>query len=313
MDKALPSAQRLSESVIAVPPLARTDDGKLDRNENIKIVKHIRAGGVSHLLYGGNALFYHVRPSEYASLLSLLVDITDDQTSVVPSIGPAYGLMMDQVDVLADFDFPTAMVLPQRDIADFVGIATGIRHAAEKLGKPLVVYLKFNRWLPVDLIKRLEADGAISWIKYAVVLDDPLQDPYLRELLEVFPRERIISGIGEQPAIMHLRDFGVGGFTSGCVCVHPAASQKMLHAIHGKRFEEAEAIRRFFMPLEDLRNEINPIRVLHEAVGLAGIAQTGPLLPLVSPLDEASRQRIRTAIETMAANAANAKLNSALA
>ena len=87
----------------------------------------------------------------------------------------------------------------------------------------------------------------------------------------------------------------------------------MLHAIHGKRFEEAEAIRRFFMPLEDLRNEINPIRVLHEAVGLAGIAQTGPLLPLVSPLDEASRQRIRTAIETMAANAATAKLHSALA
>jgi dihydrodipicolinate synthase/N-acetylneuraminate lyase len=313
MDKALPSAQRLSESVIAVPPLARTDDGKLDRNENIKIVNHIRAGGVSHLLYGGNALFYHVRPSEYASLLSLLVEITDDQTSVVPSIGPSYGLMMDQVDVLADFEFPTAMVLPQRDIADYAGIATGIRHASEKLGKPLVVYLKFNRWLPVDLIKRLEADGAISWIKYAVVLDDPLKDPYLRELLDVFPAQRIVSGIGEQPAIAHLRDFGVGGFTSGCVCVHPAVSQKMLHAIHEKRFDEAEAIRKFFMPLENLRNEINPIRVLHEAVGLAGIAKTGPLLPLVSPLDDESRKRIGRALETMAASAGSGQLDSVVA
>jgi dihydrodipicolinate synthase/N-acetylneuraminate lyase len=310
MDKLLPSAQRLAQSVIAVPPLARTVDGKLDRAENVKIVEHIRAGGVSHLLYGGNALFYHVRPSEYASLLSMLVDITDDQTSVVPSIGPAYGLMMDQVDILADFDFPTAMVLPQRDIADYVGIANGIRLASEKLGRPLVVYLKFNRWLPVDLIKRLDADGAISWIKYAVVLDDPKQDPYLRELLDVFPAERIISGIGEQPAIVHLRDFGVRGFTSGCVCVHPAASQKMLQAIQAKQFEEAESIRKFFTPLEDLRNEINPIRVLHEAVSLAGIAQTGPLLPLVSGLDDAARSRIRAALAKMASEAAALNLSS---
>jgi dihydrodipicolinate synthase/N-acetylneuraminate lyase len=308
MDKALPSAKRLTQSVIAVPPLARTADGRLDRDQNVRIVNHIRSGGVSHLLYGGNALFYHIRPSEFAAALSMLVDITDDQTSVVPSIGPAFGVMMDQVDVLADFDFPTAMVLPQRDIADYNGIAQGIRLAAEKLGRPLVVYLKFNRWLPVDLIKRLEADGAISWIKYAVVLDDPAQDSYLRELLEVFPAERIISGIGEQPAIVHLRDFGVGGFTSGCVCVHPAPSQQMLHAIHGGRFDEAETIRRFFTPLEDLRNEINPIRVLHEAVELAGIAKTGPLLPLVSPLDAPSRERISAALQSMARDVSSLNL-----
>ncbi|HRQ90640.1 MAG TPA: dihydrodipicolinate synthase family protein, partial [Bacteroidia bacterium] len=35
-------------------------------------------------------------------------------------------------------------------------------------------------------------------------------------------------------------------------------------------------------PLEDLRNVINPVRVLHEAVRLAGIADTGPALPLLS-------------------------------
>jgi len=300
MDSTLPSASRLSESVIAVPPLARTTDGKLDRNENVKIVQHIRSGGVSHLLYGGNALFYHVRPSEFASLLSMLVDISDDKTSIVPSIGPAFGVMMDHIDVLADFNFPTVMVLPQRDITDPVGIASGIRVAAERLGRPLIVYLKFNRWLPVDLIKRLEADGAISWIKYAVVLDDPLKDDYLREVLEVFPAERIISGIGEQPAIIHLRDFGVGGFRSGCVCVQPQPSQQMLHAIQAGRWDEAEAIRRYFLPLENLRNEINPIRVLHEAVSIAGIAKTGPLLPLVSPLDEAARTRIAEAVATLA-------------
>jgi dihydrodipicolinate synthase/N-acetylneuraminate lyase len=301
MDTVLPTPKRLAESVIAVPPLARTASGKVDKDQNAKIVQHIRSGGVSHLLYGGNALFYHVRPSEYASLLSLLVDITDDQTSVVPSVGPAYGTMMDQVDILADYDFPTAMVLPQRDIADYVGIAQGIRNAAERLGKPLVVYLKFDRWLPVDLVKRLEADGAISWIKYAVVLDDPSKDDYLRELLDVFPASRVVSGIGEQPAIVHLRDFGITGFTSGCVCVHPGPSQQMLQAIQAGRWDEAEAIRKFFLPLENLRNEINPIRVLHEAVGVAGIASTGPLLPLVSALDESAKLRIAEAIKTMSA------------
>jgi len=299
MDNRLPDAKRLARSVIAVPPLARTTSGSLDKTENAKLIKHIRSGGVSHLLYGGNALIYHIRPSEYASLLSMLVEIADDETSVVPSVGPAYGVMMDQIDVLADFDFPTAMVLPQRDIADHVGIANGIRRASEKLGKPLVVYLKFNRWLPVDLIKRLEADGAISWIKYAVVLEDTSNDPYLRELLDVFPSERIVSGIGEQPAIIHLRDFGINGFTSGCVCVRPSESQQMLGAIKAGRYDEAESIRRYYLPLEDLRNEINPIRVLHEAVSIAGIAKTGPMLPLVSDLDEASRSRIAAAVKTM--------------
>jgi dihydrodipicolinate synthase/N-acetylneuraminate lyase len=302
MDKRLPDAARIRQSVIAVPPLAVDADGTVRREENAKIIRHITAGGISHLLYGGNALFYHIRPSRLAACLSMLSDLTDDHTSVVPSIGPAYGLMLDQVEVLADFEFPTAMVLPQRDIADDPGIASGIRHAAEKLGRPLVVYLKFDRWLKSETVRKLEADGVISWIKYAVVRADERNDDYLRELLDVFPAERMVSGIGEQPAIVHLRDFGLGGFTSGCVCVSPAKSQQMLRAIVAGRFDEAEAIRQYFRPLEDLRNGIHPIRVLHEAVELAGIAQTGPLLPLVSPLDEAARQQISAALATMQAD-----------
>lgn len=302
MDTRLPDAQRLRESVIAVPPLAVDAEGIAVRDENAKIIRHIVEGGVSHLLYGGNALFYHIRPSRYAAVLGLLSDLTDAGTSVVPSVGPAYGLMMDQIEVLADHDFPTAMVLPQRDIADEDGIASGIRHAAEKWGHPLVVYLKFDRWLSSRIVRSLEADGVISWVKYAVVRDDPADDRYLSELLEVFPAERMISGIGEQPAIEHVNGFGLGGFTSGCVCVHPAQSQRMLRAIQAGDLAEAEAIRRFFEPLEDLRNEINPIRVLHEAVGLAGLAETGPLLPLVSPLSDADRQRIAAALRTMSAD-----------
>ncbi len=73
-----------------------------------------------------------------------------------------------------------------------------------------------------------------------------------------------------------MRDFGVAGYTSGCVCVAPKLSMDMLRAIQAKDYAKAESIREIFRPLEDLRNGIQPIRVLHHAVAGAGIATTGP-------------------------------------
>ncbi len=289
----------LSESVFAVPPLARDADGKICAAENQKIIRFIEDGGVRSLLYGGNAVFYHIRLSEYAATLRMLAESAGDQTTVVPSIGPAYGLAVDQVDILREFDFPTVMVLPSRDIVDQQGIASGVRRLAERLGKPLVLYLKFDRWLDPKWVRSLEDDGVISWIKYAVVLDDPADDDYLRELIDVFPTERMVSGIGEQPAIVHLHDFGITGFTSGCVCVAPGRSMEMLRAIQAGDIETAESIRRWFLPLEDLRNAYSPIRVLHHAVAEAGIASTGPLPPMLSDLDADLVAKIREAVKTM--------------
>jgi dihydrodipicolinate synthase/N-acetylneuraminate lyase len=293
------SVTQLRDSVIAVPPLARDASLHVCPSENAKLIRFLEAGGIRSLLYGGNAVFYHIRMSEYASTLAMLADNTGDQTVVVPSIGPAYGLAIDQVDVLRDFAFPTVMLLPSRDVVDQEGIALGIRKLAERLGKPIVLYLKFDRWLDPNLIRSLDADGAVSWIKYAVVRDNPAQDDYLREVQAVFSSERIVSGIGEQPAIVHLRDFGVTSFTSGCVCVAPARSMQMLQAIQAGDDVTAEAIRQYFWPLEDLRNEINPIRVLHHAVAAAGIAQTGPIMPMLSELSATQIQRIQTAVAQM--------------
>jgi dihydrodipicolinate synthase/N-acetylneuraminate lyase len=289
----------LNESVFAVPPLARTASLELSAEENAKIIRFLESGGVRSILYGGNAVFYHVRLAEYASLLAMLADAAGAETTIVPSIGPAYGFAIDQLDVLRDFEFPTVMLLPSRDVVDQSGIASGVRQIAERLGKPIVLYLKFDRWLDPQLIKSLESDGVISWIKYAVVRDDPADDDYLRECLDVFPGGRIVSGIGEQPAITHLRDFGVTGFTSGCVCVAPDRSMQMLRAIQQGDFDTAESIRNWFRPLEDLRNEINPIRVLHHAVAAANIAETGPLPPLLSDLPADVVARISAAVETM--------------
>ena len=79
------------------------------------------------------------------------------------------------------------------------------------------------------------------------------------------------------------------------MCVAPKLTATMLSAIRAGDFATAEKIRLLCKPLEDLRNAINPVRVLHEAVRLAGIADTGPLLPLMSNLDEAEFPRVRDA------------------
>jgi dihydrodipicolinate synthase/N-acetylneuraminate lyase len=292
----------LPKSVIAVPPLARDPKGAVCAAENTKIIRHIESGGVRSLLYGGNAVFYHISLAEYDRTLGIVADAAGPDTVVVPSVGPAYGFAIDQVDVLRNHAFPTVMLLPSRDVVDAGGIATGVRRIAERLGKPIVLYLKFDRWLDPKLIAALDADGVISWIKYAVVLKNPAADDYLREVIDVFPKQRIVSGIGEQPAIVHLRDFGITGFTSGCVCVEPASSMKMLAAIQAGDFETAEKIRQYYLPLEDLRNEISPIRVLHRAVELAGIAQTGAMPPMLSDIGAEDRDRIAKAVKRMNAS-----------
>lgn len=279
------TAERLASSVIAVPPMARNAQGVLCRQNNAKIIRWIEAGGVTTLLYGGNAVFYHMRLSEYADALSIIAESAAPTSLMIPSVGPTYGIMMDQVEILKQFDFPTVMILPQKEIADEKGIATGIRKFAEAYGKPVVLYLKHDRWLSPSIVDKLVKDGLVSWIKYAVVLDQPLQDSYLREVLDVAPANIVVSGIGEQPAIIHMRDFGVGSYTSGCVCVAPKLSMDMLRAIHAKDYVQAESIREIFRPLEDLRNAIQPIRVLHHAVKAAGIADTGPMQPLLGELE----------------------------
>jgi 4-hydroxy-tetrahydrodipicolinate synthase len=83
--------------------------------------------------------------------------------------------------------------------------------------------------------------------------------------------------------------------------VAPKLSQAMLAAIRAKQWAEAERIRRLFEPLEDLRNAINPIRVLHEAVAAAGITATGPLQPLLDNVEEQHRPAIAAAARALLA------------
>lgn len=294
-------AQLLAKSVVAVPPLARNADLTLNRSENVAMVRHLESGGVSTLLYGGNANLYHTALSEYAELMQMLGEIVAADTHVIPSVGPAFGTMMDQAAILREFDFPTAMVLPQQGITTSAGVANGVRRFVEALGRPALLYIKHDGFLDIADVRRLFDDGLLSVIKYAIVRENPADDTYLRRLVDTVDPRCIMSGIGEQPAITHLGDFGLGGFTSGCVCMAPRLSMEMLRAIAAGDFDRAESIRATFQPLEDLRNAINPIRVLHAAVQLAGIADTGPSLPLLSDIEESDREAVEDAARLLLA------------
>lgn len=285
----------LANSVIAVPPMARDENLVFQREENEKIIRHIEAGGVSTLLYGGNANFYHIALSEYADVIGQLAELAAPETLVIPSAGPAWGLMMDQAEILRETDYPTVMVLPQQGLTTSEGVVTGLRRFAEKLGKPIVLYIKYDDFITVEGARQLVDDGIISWIKYAIVQPDPAVDPYLAELVEQVDPKLIVSGIGEQPVIEHLVDFGVNGFTAGCVCIRPELSEELREAVQNNDLVRAREIQAIFRPLEDLRNGINPVRVLHEAVRLAGIGDTGPALPLLSGITTEEEAKVKEA------------------
>lgn len=290
---------RLTRSVLAVPPLARSKDLALNESENTKLIRHIEAGGIRTLLYGGNANFYHIAPSEFEQVIGYLAQAAGPDTLVIPSVGPAYGLSMDQAKILRRHKFPTVMVLPHQGITTAEGVEEGIKRFVQAAGIPALLYIKHEGYIEPENVKRLADAGIISGIKYAIVRPDPAKDEYLRKLVQLVDPKIIVSGIGEQPAIVHLRDFHLAGFTSGCICVAPRLSGEMLAAIRAKDWAKAESIRQIFKPLEDLRNAINPIRVLHEAVRLAGIAETGPLIPLLSNLAESDHPSVQAAAKVL--------------
>ena len=203
--------------------------------------------------------------------------------------------MLDQAAVLKTRKFPTAMVLPMTFPSTPDGALTGLRKFAEAYGKPIIVYVKAEGYVTPQGVKQLVDDGVVAAIKYAIVRPDPTKDVFLSQLVELVDRQYIVSGIGERPVITHLRDFGLNGFTSGSVCVGPRGSTKILEACKRKDWETAAKIRAGYLPLEDARDAYSPIRVLHEAVRLAGIAETGPILPLLSNIEAERHAEIKQA------------------
>ena len=126
---------------------------------------------------------------------------------MIPSAGPSFGRLMDQAAILRRYKFPCVMALPSGDPSDAVGLERGLREFAERSGTPLVLYLKdennfgADKMAGLDAVARMLADGTCVWIKYAVVRSEPKQDSYLEALLSRVDKSRVVSGIGERPAV----------------------------------------------------------------------------------------------------------------
>jgi len=285
--------------VFPVPPLARKNDARraIDFEQNDRIIRHITGGGLTRFLYGGNAFLHHVTLSEYEALLDWLNGFDGDHWAI-PSLGPSYGRAMDQAEILRRYKFPCAMALPCGDPRDAKGLENGLREIAESADTPLILYLKeesnfgADKEAGLDVVARLVDDGVCVAIKYAVVRQNPANDAYLESLLKRVDRARVISGIGERPAVVHMRDWKLPGFTTGSGCVAPRLSGRIFEACVKEDYDRAENLRAEFLPLEDLRDAWSPSKVLHFATQLAAVAETGPAPPFLSSLSEKQSQEL---------------------
>jgi dihydrodipicolinate synthase/N-acetylneuraminate lyase len=285
--------------VYAVPPLPRHADGKRRLNIDAAeaIAKHVEAGGITRYLYGGNAFLYHITLDEYETLLGWLAGFAAPRWAI-PSVGPSFGRAIDQAKLLRRHSFRCVMMLPCGDPRDASGMEAGLREIADACGLPLIVYLKSEdgfgsqKEQGLDAVGRLVDDGVAVAIKYAVVRDEPRDDEYLAGLLRRVDKRRVISGMGERPAVVHLRDLDLGGLTTGSGCVAPRQCSELFAACARKDWTRAEACRDAFMPLEDLRDLWGPARVLHHASELAGIAPSGPIPPYISALSKPQLEQL---------------------
>lgn len=276
----------LRGSVISVPPMPRHADGGFHPEGNRRMLDHLRAGQVTTFMYGGNANFYNLGVAELGRVLEALTPMLAAGDWLIPSVGADYGKAAEQIDLLRERDFPTAMVLPLRFPATPAGAARGIGKLAARYGRPVIAYVKDEGYIHNADVAALVRDGSVCAVKYAIVRDDPKQDAVLDDLVERMGTERVISGIGERPVIDHFRRFGLRAFTSGSTCVAPALSNRIREALHANDDATAAATRELFMPLEDARDAYSPIRILHAAVDLAGIAPTGSIGEFLSPIED---------------------------
>ena len=290
-----------SESVLAVPPLARRADLSINPHANQKLIRHIEAGGIKTLLYGGNANIYHLPLREYQPLLEMLADAAGPETRVIPSIGPDFGKMIEQAQILKGTGYRTAMVLPMQGFTTPEGVADGIERFVDAAGIPVTLYIKSEDYLDLDRLQRLVEGRQVLCVKYAIVRPNPDQDNYLKGMIDRISTARIVSGMGERPVLSHLGVWGLASFTTGSGCLAPHACMDLLKMLKAGDKAKAQVLYNAFLPLETLRDNVSLIRVLHDAVSWSGVADMGTQLPLLSSTPEAMQVPVQAAARELLA------------
>jgi dihydrodipicolinate synthase/N-acetylneuraminate lyase len=302
-----------ARSVVAVPPVALTPDLRVSVPANRAIMAHAAAGGSATLLYGGNANIYNFGARLFREALDTVYAECPASARILFSIGPDFGRAMDQAEVLRAAGVQNAMLLPMAFPADPRGLAEGCRRIADRLGFPLVLYLKRDGAIAVEDAARLIASGAVVFVKYAVERADPADDAYLDALVAALGTDRIASGMAETPVADHIGRRRLATFTSGGICIAPAAANEILSLHRAGRTAEALAASEPFLAFERVRAKLGGIATLHDAVTLSGIADCGPTLPMLSNLTPAGRAEVAPLVEGLIAAEAAARARLAAA
>ena len=158
----------LGDSVVAVPPLAWNEDLSPNFAANETLLKHIEAGGVRHILYGGNANVYHISTGVFEVVLTKVMAAASPDTRIIPAVGPDFGKMMDQCSVLRRLSCESAMALPFQGVSTQDGIEEGLTRFGDAFGKPIIIYIKQDNYLRPDQVARLFDANRVFAVKYAV-------------------------------------------------------------------------------------------------------------------------------------------------
>lgn len=302
-----------ARSVVAVPPIAMTQDGDVSVAANRAIMSHIASGGITTALYGGNANIYHFGAKLFRRSLDVIMNNRPAGLEILYSAGPDFGKAMDQADDIRSAGLRNLMLLPMAFPADSRGVTEGARRLSSKLGFGLVLYVKRDNYIDPDALGRLVEDGAVSFVKYAVERPDASQDSYLDRLVAAAGSDRIASGMGETPIHDHIGSRKLATYTSGAVCIAPAAANELLALYRAGDLSQARALSQPFLDFERIRARIGATSVLHDGMGIANIADCGPLTPLVSNIDDRERQLITPSVQSLvdAENSARQRRNAA--
>jgi dihydrodipicolinate synthase/N-acetylneuraminate lyase len=301
MSKLVLQPADFNSSVVAVPPIALTPGFAVAEAANTALVRHIERGGVSILLYGGNANLYHFSLGLYADALAMMVGAAGSATRIITSIGPDFGKMQDQAALVEQSGLRNVMLLPTAFPADSDGVANGARRIADRLGFGVILYLKRDGYVAPETLGRLVADGAVRFVKYAVERPDAAADPYLDAVLAAVGKDVVASGMGETPVADHLGVRKLPTFTSGAVCIAPAAAMRLLTLYKTGRHDEALALSAPFLEFEKVRSRVGGLQVLHDSVTASGIADMGPLMPMVSNVRAEAMPAVREAVQGLIA------------
>ncbi|MBD0417530.1 beta/alpha barrel domain-containing protein [Oryzicola mucosus] len=285
-------------SVVAVPPIALTQSFKVSPEPNAALVSHIVAGGVSILLYGGNANLYHFGLDDYADALSVM-EAASNRARIITSIGPDLGKMLDQAPLVERSHLRNVMLLPVAFPSDSHGVGDGIRRIAARLGFGVILYLKRELYIRPAVLEKLVAEGAVRFVKYAVERADPGEDEYLDSIVAAIGADLVASGMGETPTMNHIGRRGLATYTSGAVCIAPAAAMALLGRLRAGGLANDEPELATFLEFERVRMQLGGIQVLHSAVTASGIADMGPIMPLVSLVKERNMPEVMPVLKEL--------------